>query len=99
MYDVDKSNRKSHLKRHYKITPDKYNEIFLKQEGKCEICKIHQNELNKKLSVDHCHKTGKIRGLLCNQCNTGLGMFRDNIQLLIGAIKYLNMFKVKTPIY
>jgi hypothetical protein len=43
----------------------------------------------KELAIDHCHKTGKIRGLLCKNCNQGLGQFKDNIDLLLSAAKYL----------
>jgi hypothetical protein len=59
------------------------------------ICKkeeVHRNNQNtgiSRLSVDHCHNTGKIRGILCTKCNTGLGSFKDNIELLMNAIKYL----------
>lgn len=51
---------------------------------KCEIC---YNKLP--LAVDHCHDSGKVRGLLCNNCNNGLGRFMDNIQILKNAVKYL----------
>jgi hypothetical protein len=81
--------RKYHLKYHFGITPDDYNTMFEKQNGCCIICGIHQSELNSKLAVDHCHTTKKVRGLLCPFCNNGLGCFKDNINFLSKAIKYL----------
>ena len=59
------------------------------QNGRCAICGKHQNKFKKALSVDHCHKKGIIRGLLCNSCNLGLGKFYDNCELLNNAIYYL----------
>lgn len=55
------------------------------QSGKCLIC----NEIPKRLVVDHCHTSGKVRGLLCDHCNTGLGRFKDSPELLMAAIRYL----------
>ncbi len=77
------------LKYKYGITIDSYNSLFLKQEGKCAICKTHQSELPKKLYVDHCHKTGEVRGLLCKKCNSGLGFFNDDSLLIHEALTYL----------
>ena len=56
------------------------------QSGHCAIC---INKDKRKLAVDHCHKTGKIRGLLCSNCNQGLGMFKDNLDFLGRARNYL----------
>jgi hypothetical protein len=58
----------------YNITLNDYNEMFKKQEGKCGICKKHQNKLNRRLYVDHDHSTGKVRELLCTSCNFKLGI-------------------------
>lgn len=77
------------LKRRYGITIADYNRMFEEQEGKCLICTKHQSELTKALNIDHCHTTGKVRGLLCNTCNRSLGAFYDNIEILENAIKYL----------
>jgi hypothetical protein len=74
----------------YGIDAEKWNEMFLQQNGCCKICNRHQTEFKNKLSVDHCHKTGKVRGLLCNDCNRGLGAFKDNTELIKIAINYLN---------
>lgn len=82
--------RKSDLKIKYGITLEDYNRMFDAQLGKCHICKKHQIEFKKKLAVDHNHQTGKVRGLLCEHCNKALGGFRDNIEYLEEAIKYLN---------
>jgi hypothetical protein len=63
------------LKNVYGITLVQYNEMFETQEGKCAICQRHQNELTRTLGVDHCHKTNKIRSLLCKNCNVALGYY------------------------
>ncbi len=70
------------------ITFIKYEVMFKKQNGCCEICGINEKILGK-LGVDHCHTTGKTRGLLCKQCNHILGNANDNIFTLKSAIKYL----------
>lgn len=85
------NNRKNQLKVNYGLSLEDYNTMFMRQGGKCYICKIHQNKLKRALSVDHCHKTNKVRGLLCNHCNIGLGHFDDNPYLLKRAIKYLEV--------
>lgn len=73
----------------YGINGADYNDLVKKQEGKCKICKTHESELKKRLHVDHCHTTGKIRGLLCNRCNKCIGQFEEKIELLNSAIDYL----------
>lgn len=77
------------LKRKYNITLEEYNKIFELQNGCCAICGKHQSSLRRSLCVDHNHSTGKIRGLLCDICNHGLGSFYDSINLLESAILYL----------
>lgn len=73
-----------------KLSEEEYNEKLNFQDGKCAICgKTEMNYINKVLCVDHNHETGKIRDLLCGLCNSGLGKFLENKQLLINAIKYL----------
>src|ERR1035437_5779833 len=84
-----KKNRNTRIKKNYGITLDEVTQIIDKQEGKCAICGKHQDELNKALVIDHNHKTEKVRGLLCNKCNMGLGHFYDDIELLSQAIAYL----------
>lgn len=72
------------------IDIDKYNILLKKQNNKCKICNLTEKENKKRFSIDHCHTSGFIRGLLCNKCNQGLGYFKDNIELLTNAIIYLN---------
>lgn len=70
----------------YGITLKEYETMRGNQDNKCRICSKETN----KLVVDHCHKSKKIRGLLCNECNMALGKLEDNITLFCMAIKYLN---------
>lgn len=71
------------------ITVEDYNEMFEKQEGKCAICGKHQTELKKALAIDHSHKTGKVRGLLCGNCNIGIGNLQDDPYVITRALEYL----------
>jgi len=77
------------LKNKYGLSIDNYNKMFEQQEGRCGICKRHQTELIKKLVVDHCHDTGKVRGLLCDKCNRGVGFLGDNLEGIKSAVNYL----------
>lgn len=78
------------LKSLYGIGVKEYNQMFIEQEGKCLICNTHQSEVKRGFAVDHCHTSGKVRGLLCHSCNTALGSFKDNPEILLSAIKYLS---------
>ena len=73
----------------YGITIKQYNNMFEQQKGCCAICNNHQSSLNRSLDIDHCHTTGKVRGLLCNKCNRGLGYFKDNIESIKKLLEYL----------
>lgn len=87
--------RNRDLVRHYGITAAEYDELFDRQAGLCACCgrpeTAMSNKANriKRLAVDHCHTTGKVRALLCATCNQGLGQFGDDIELLRAAIAYL----------
>jgi hypothetical protein len=82
--------RKSHLKRHYDMTLEQYQELFDSQQGCCAICgEHHTNVPHSQLMVDHCHETGRVRQLLCDLCNTALGKFKDKPELLDKAAAYL----------
>jgi len=83
--------RENHYRIRYNITIADYDTMFVKQKGKCKICKskdTHRKD-TKNFCVDHCHKTGKVRGLLCHRCNSGIGKFLEKKKLLLAAIKYL----------
>ena len=80
---------KGHLQYRYDITLDEYNKLFIQQNGCCVLCGKHQFEMKRRLAVDHNHITGKVRGLLCNKCNNGLGCFNDSAELMFKAINYL----------
>jgi len=82
------------LKNKYKITLKTYNEMLIMQNNKCAICTRHIDELPKTLDVDHCHITGKVRGLLCGKCNMGIGYFQDNTETISRALTYLESHKV-----
>lgn len=70
------------------MTPEWYGELLQTQNGVCAICGEPESE-RQHLSVDHDHETNEVRGLLCNQCNTALGKFKDDPNRLRAAIKYL----------
>jgi len=80
-------------KRRFGITPESYADLFKSQLGACAICKNPETATRlgktKALSVDHCHKTGAIRGLLCSDCNTGIGKLKDDPKVLRMAAQYL----------
>jgi hypothetical protein len=87
------SSANTKLKRRFGITLDQFNKMYEQQNGKCLICEATESNLGHRLAVDHCHTTGKIRGLLCKSCNVSLGGFKDNVNSLYRAIKYLESFK------
>ena len=83
---------KRHKEQKFNLDHKSYLELLTEQEGRCGICAIHVDDYStryKNLHVDHCHTTGKIRGLLCHRCNTGLGLFKDSTYNLQSAIDYL----------
>jgi hypothetical protein len=82
-----KAQRKKDLKLNHGISEALYQNVFDEQDGLCAICGDQPSK--RALAVDHDHITGKIRGLLCDQCNTALGKFKDSPELLLKAIAYL----------
>lgn len=85
----------SYLKHNYGITLDEFEQRLAEQGAVCAICgSIEVSEGRSRLSVDHCHATGKVRGLLCSPCNKGLGSFRDKPELLRIAATYLEKTRV-----
>ena len=93
--------RSRRLKSVFGLEPGEFDAYWIVFLGKCPICKVNwdlpENNVrgtkNNTAVVDHDYKTNKIRGLLCGQCNKALGLFRDNINLLRSAIKYLEPFE------
>ena len=85
--------RASNLKRMFNMSLEEYDTKLQAQNGVCAICGGHCVS-GKRLAVDHDHKTGKIRDLLCINCNGGLGKFKDNVALLLKAADYLRKHKV-----
>lgn len=87
--------RRSKLKHTYDITPEQYDEMLAAQGGVCAICKQPETLVDPKkgprrLAVDHNHTTGANRGLLCANCNNGLGRFDDSVERLLSAVAYLS---------
>lgn len=89
----DIGHQRNWLRKNYNITLEFYQELFNSQQGKCKICgsegfavATNQRQL---VVIDHCHKSGVVRGLLCHNCNRGLGLFKDNVDNLKNAIWYL----------
>lgn len=79
------------IKHTYGITLEQFDELLKQQNYSCAICGIKHDisARHKKLHIDHDHKSNKIRGLICLQCNTGLGKFKDDTELMRKAIRYL----------
>ena len=77
----------------YGVDESWYNSTLEKQGGCCAVCGVKNPELSRKganyFSIDHCHETGKVRGLLCSKCNAGIGMLGDNLEGVTNAYKYL----------
>lgn len=94
-------NKGRKLERTYGITLAERDAMLQEQGLKCAICSTDEPRgRHKEWHVDHCHKTGEVRGLLCNNCNIGLGLFSDNPSILRSAITYLghdltNDFKIQ----
>ena len=86
---VKEIQRRSKFKGRYGITVFDFEEIFKKQGYKCKICGIMKLDLKELFCLDHNHNNSKIRGVLCKSCNSGLGFFKDDINRLKEAIKYL----------
>lgn len=87
-------DREKRLKAEYGLTAEQYDAMVEAQGGLCAIC--GQVEDGKPLVVDHCHDSGRVRGLLCNACNAGLGFMRDSQRSLLRAVEYLRANELDT---
>jgi hypothetical protein len=85
--------RRNRVLRKYDLDIESYQELLTQQDSKCAICKADVSELKRGLQVDHDHRSGKRRSLLCYSCNGMLGMANDNISTLQAAIRYLESFR------
>ena len=84
-----KSRAKRRRLRKYELTEERLEQMYRTQNGRCWICDQPFGPLDS-FVIDHCHRTHKVRGLLCNECNLGLGNFRDCVSNLIRAVMYLD---------
>jgi hypothetical protein len=87
------TQRASKYRLSYGITLEEYDAMFASQEGKCYICKVHQSALKNKLCVDHRHRDGKVRKLLCRKCNSSAGLMQENIQNIRALADYLEGYE------
>ncbi len=78
------TNKKANLKKNFRLTMDAYEFLIKDQDNKCLICRK-----DGKLVVDHDHKTGKVRGLLCHKCNSSIGFMGDSVELVKRSLLYL----------
>lgn len=81
------SARRYNLKKSYGLSEEDYHKMYDSQQGICPICESHFERWF--LGVDHSHETGKIRDLLCQQCNSGLGCYQDSVETMKKAVAYL----------
>lgn len=89
-FDAKTAKTNERLLRVYGLDRATYDAMVYKQEGRCALCGVDAPGRGKGMwCVDHCHKTGKVRGLLCTSCNAGLGNLRDDPELLLKAVAYL----------
>ena len=84
---VTKQQMVRHREREYGLTEEQYNNMILSQNNLCAIC---SQPSTRTLNIDHNHETGKVRGLLCTNCNLGIGNFQDSLIYLQNAVNYLN---------
>ena len=91
------AHRRASLKRSYGLSQEQTAALFVRQNGRCRICAIRFVEVGRKATqVDHDHKTGRVRGLLCRGCNLTLGFAKDDPDRLRKAAEYLERFKEYT---
>lgn len=87
---VRRARKAFNIRKHkYGVTKERYFKLFEKQKGKCGVCGCRPPKGDHSFHIDHNHRTGKVRGLLCRRCNNGLGFFRDQVRLIRKAVRYL----------
>lgn len=80
---------KKDLKRSFSLSLEDYYALVKKQHSKCAVCKAEKSLCGRRLAVDHCHRSKKVRGLLCNECNTALGLLKENEAIIDNLKAYL----------
>src|SRR5229473_7496563 len=94
--------RQYHLRAKFRMIPSEYAKLITEQNGLCAICReperAKQNGVVRNLAIDHDHDTGKLRGLLCSDCNRSIGMMMDNPERLESAARYLRRYKPREPL-
>ncbi len=91
--DNPEKRKRNYLKSTYNISLEDYKLMMENQQERCFCCGKHKDDLTKGLFVDHCHETGRVRGLLCATCNLAIGYVNDDISILENMIKYLKNAK------
>ncbi len=87
----EEAARRSHLRKKYGITPEEYDSIVASQGGRCAIFSgaLVGDRRGFRPHIDHCHETGRVRGVLCGSCNKGIGLLKDDPAVLAAAFEYL----------
>ena len=87
---ADPARYRGYIRKHkYGITQTEWDALFTSQGNCCAICRATTSGSKYDWHTDHCHNTGKVRGILCHQCNNGLRMFKDDAEALRAAVRYL----------
>ena len=93
--EKQRRQKDAYLQKNYHITLLQYNQLREHQDYKCAICRAPEANFKNGMAVDHCHKTGEVRGLLCWRCNRALGKFEDSIEKIRRAADYVTITPVE----
>lgn len=94
--NVRRVNHRIHLLRRYGLSVEDFDALVAQSDGRCSICKEHETR-KRRLSLDHDHETGRLRGFLCSRCNLLIGNARDSVALLKMAVAYLSAPPLRVP--
>ena len=90
-----RATRAARLDRNYGLSRKEHRRLLDEQNGVCAVCKLPSRRA---LCVDHCHATRQVRGLLCDKCNTALGLLGDDVRRMLAAVVYLNRIGVSPKV-
>lgn len=93
--EKQRKQKDAYLRKNYNITLDQYDELRRHQDYKCGICRADEADFKNGMAVDHCHRTGEVRGLLCWKCNRALGRFEDSVERVQQAAIYVTSTPVE----